>query len=117
MSAKFIHRRYIIKTEDKSKLFVPSCKGGTTVGYIWDKDHHCIKLAVARCSEEDNFNRKVARDIVLGRLASKRPNRNHTIDLKGVTLLTPQAIEDIVWGWLENQERLWDARPVSHKVH
>ena len=121
MSVKFIYRRYVTQaTKQDKERGLPmsiSCRGGACVGYKWDKDNQRVVLAVARCSPEDNFNKRVARDIVIGRLASKKPNRNHTMDLLGLKDLTPQKVEDLVWGWLENKERLWDAQPVSHSVH
>ena len=124
MSIKFIYRRYITQpTEgdvELGKTYSLSCTGGVTVGYIWDKACNKIKLAVARCKVEENFNRRVARDIVTGRVQSKKVGRNHEIDLSTVPNIqnyTPQQIEDVVWGWLENQERLWDADIQSYSVH
>lgn len=121
MSIKFIHRRYITTPtlEDKlnGKTYSLSCKGGITVGYTWDVTNKVVRLAVSRCSMDDNFNRRVARDIVMGRLVSAKKGRSTTIDLNDVNITTPQAIEDVIRGWLENQERLWDAAMESYKVH
>lgn len=121
MSIKFIHRRYITAPTEqdvaKGRKFSLSCKGGITVGYKWDDTTKKIKLATARCAMEENFNRRIARDIVCGRVESKKPGRNTEIDLSAMAELTPQKVEDIVWGWLENQERLWDAVVLSHSVH
>jgi YD repeat-containing protein len=121
MSAKFIHRRYITKPSkqdvERGREFSYDCRGGITIAYTWDAANRVVRLAVARCAPTDNFNRRVARDIALGRLQSKRPNRNHEIDLNGVPDLTSESVEDIVWGWLENQERMWDAEVTSHSVH
>lgn len=121
MSIKFIYSRNITTpTEQDKKLgrtFSVSCKGGVTIGYTFDEDTRKIRLAVARCSDSDNFNRKVARDIVMGRLLTKRKGRATTIDLGSVNIQTPQQIQDTVWGWLENQERLWDVAMESYKIH
>ena len=121
MSIKFIHRRYLADASAKDlkegRSVGISCKGGITIGYVWLPGSEKIKLAVARCCMTDNFNRRVARDIVTGRLQSKRPGRYEEIDLTGIQEPSPQKIEDIVWGWLENKERLWDAEVISHSVH
>lgn len=121
MSVKFIYRRYITKATEQDAArglrMSISCKGGIAVGYIWDEAKKKLRVSVARCCTEDNFNKRIARAIVIGRLVSNRPNRSTEIDLEGVTVKTPQQVEEIVWGWLENKERIWDAEIVSHSVH
>jgi hypothetical protein len=112
MSIKFIHRRYIDIPDQVS------CRGGITVGYQYDEKAAKIKLAVYRCNEfgKLNFCKRIGRDVTTGRLVSNKPGRNTELDLKGVTTVTPAVVEDIVWGWLENQERLWAAKPITHTV-
>ena len=121
MSIKFIHRRYITspskEDQKKGKTFSLDGRGGITVGYKYDDTNKVVRLAIARCATTDNFNRKVARDIVMGRLESKKPARNYEIGLQEIENVTSAMVEDIVWGWLENKERLWDAQVVSHTVH
>jgi len=112
MSVKFIHRRYVTKAtlEDKlaGKQFSVSGKGGVTVAYYWAADQSKVLIGVARCHQDENFNKRVARDIAMGRLYSNKKNRHTELDLLGLKNLTPKSIHDIVDGWLENQERLWD---------
>lgn len=112
MSIKFIHKRNYIGKDQ-----ILSCRGGTTIGYKWDETNNRIRLAVARCSVDDNFNRHIARDIVLGRITSTRPGRYEDIDLTGVNNLTHEVVEDIVWGWLEDREKLWNMQLIDGMVH
>ena len=112
-SIKFLHQRNILpepteKDKERGMAFSLSCHGGATIGYIYNSAENELKVAMARCSPEENYNKRVGRDIVMGRLLSKKPNR-HTVVKLDNTPLTKSELELLVWEWAEDQEEVWEA--------
>lgn len=62
MKTFFIHLRYY-NEEDK-----PYNTGGITIAYRDEKDHY--RVAYSRCHWNDNFCKRIGRNIATGRLAS-----------------------------------------------
>lgn len=65
----FIHLRYF----PFANSCIPANNGGLTIGYRIvpyrdNPDYKVCKFAVAHCNLKDNFNRKIGRRIVVGRL-------------------------------------------------
>lgn len=48
-------------------LLAPSPKGGETEAKVFDRDGSLAAMGVATCHERDSFNRRIGRDIALGR--------------------------------------------------
>lgn len=75
----YIHRR-------KSLFFrfgdpIVATHGGATVAYQEVKPG-LIEYSVARCSDRDNFNKKLGRDIATGRLAAGKVEIAKDLSLK-----------------------------------
>lgn len=58
---KFLHYRVVENGQ-------VSCKGGATIAYVTGEEG--VSFAEAYCSQRDNYNRRLGRDIALGRLSS-----------------------------------------------
>lgn len=68
---KFIHlRRYKNWWEsggaDDYDIYEP--RGGTTIAYKKDVFADLVKVGVAKCSEKDHYNKKIGRQVAMGRL-------------------------------------------------
>ena len=66
---KYIHLRY--RWEEMESPTNPTgidCRGGVTIGLENGHDTNTVKYAIAYCSLQDVFNRKVGRAIVEGRI-------------------------------------------------
>ena len=77
---KYEHRR---RSYDKAGLFGPGgemdrgfikrqgllihSKGGKTIAHIYDVNDKLVATGIAECSNNDNFNYRIGRDIALGR--------------------------------------------------
>lgn len=49
----------------------PNPRGGLTIVHILDKDGNMLARGTARCSELDQYNKKIGRSIALGRALKK----------------------------------------------
>jgi hypothetical protein len=64
-TVEFQHQRYY----DQSGQI--QAKGGVTLASIFDSDGVIVAQALAACSPHDNFNKRIGRDISLGRALKK----------------------------------------------
>lgn len=53
--------------EGSDRLFAPAAKGGETEARVFGPDDSLVAIGVATCHERDNFNRRIGRDVALGR--------------------------------------------------
>lgn len=74
---QFIHRRPINLIHS---MYTPASHGGFTVAYQ-EVEPGLIEYSIAQCSNRDNFNKKLGRDIAHGRLVN-----NKVAVAQGVTL-------------------------------
>lgn len=44
-----------------------SPRGGTTHAFVYDAERNLVATGYADCNEKDNYNKKIGRDISLGR--------------------------------------------------
>ena len=58
-----------------------SCKGGTTKIEVTTPDKTITAAAIAKCSLQDSFNRKLGNSIALGRVVSKLAQFGHIKEL------------------------------------
>lgn len=75
--AKIKHRRFSVDShfdaiagsayEIKANHLNFDPRGGSTAAYIYDKDGKLLAEGFSFCSDEDNFNYKLGRDIAIGR--------------------------------------------------
>lgn len=72
---RFRHRRIVVGgpfyvdeiNVDGYTLGRPAAKGGETEARVYGPDDSLIAVGVATCHARDNFNRRIGRDIALGR--------------------------------------------------
>lgn len=74
MTIRYMHYRPYSSVFDANIVAIDTVegKGGLTIAYVEDAEKGTIEFASAICHENDNFNRKLGRDIAEGRLKSGR---------------------------------------------
>lgn len=72
-------KSYIHQQTGKPVKFVHDRDNGVTFGYVVEQlaDRLKVYAAVSVCSERDNFNRKIGREVVTGRLNCARLNAHY----------------------------------------
>lgn len=80
---RVIHTRHYeqLYPDKMSRTTILSCKGGSTTLQITTPDKQVNVEAVAKCSLEDSFNRKLGNSIALGRAVSKLVQFEHIKEL------------------------------------
>jgi hypothetical protein len=58
---------YVTKRELRAANVSPAPRGGCTYAELYDADDRLLAAATAVCSDQDQFNRRIGRDIALGR--------------------------------------------------
>lgn len=58
---------YMTKFDGSDLGTPPEAKGGITEVVLLDKEGNIASIGISRCSERDPFNKKIGRDIALGR--------------------------------------------------
>jgi hypothetical protein len=91
---KFIHlRRYTNWFDDglDRNRSIYHAKGGATIAYDYDIIENLWLAGIAKCSKKDHYNKKIGRNVALGRMIS---NPIH-LEINPMKPLIPQIVNQI----------------------
>jgi hypothetical protein len=113
-SVSFIHLRNHETLADPANgdqlTVIPAAWGGCTIGYtivdVEDDDTLRVLYSIAKCSNVDNFNKSIGRNIVTGRL--KKGRTSDVCLLNVPRSLARHEIHNILKNKYYESEETWD---------
>jgi hypothetical protein len=104
--AHVIHMRCY--KDDDRELSDPLPNGGATIAWTEipteDEDHCLVHIAIARCHDNDNYNRKVGRAVAIGKL-----NHDECFPLL-IDVDQLDAVYDLIVEFANTQMDTWEAQ-------
>lgn len=64
---RYLHGGLMVVSDQQARQFGLSPKGGETEAKVYGPDDSVVAVGTATCHPRDNFNKRIARDIALGR--------------------------------------------------